>query len=219
MFAPLAYTIAIALAISLVISLTLSPALASYMLKGGAEHDTWLIRTIKTPVPAAARLGARKREDGGRRRGRALRRDARGVPVPRHRVHSGVEGGLDLARHGPRAEYLARRVDRAGDGGDAARARGARSEGRGVADRPRREPGRPGRPERGRPDRQPEAALRMAGRVDAGRHRRGDPREAEGHPRRAARDGAADLRPRRRDGHRRAGRYRGEDLRRRSRER
>ena len=49
MFAPLAYTIAIALAISLVISLTLSPALASYMLKGGAEHDTWLIRTIKTP--------------------------------------------------------------------------------------------------------------------------------------------------------------------------
>jgi cobalt-zinc-cadmium resistance protein CzcA len=49
MFAPLAYTIAIALAISLVISLTLSPALASYMLKGGAEHDTWLIRTIKAP--------------------------------------------------------------------------------------------------------------------------------------------------------------------------
>jgi cobalt-zinc-cadmium resistance protein CzcA len=49
MFAPLAYTIAIALAISLVISLTLSPALASYLLKGGAEHDTWLIRTIKMP--------------------------------------------------------------------------------------------------------------------------------------------------------------------------
>jgi cobalt-zinc-cadmium resistance protein CzcA len=49
MFAPLAYTIAIALAISLVISLTLSPALASYVLKGGAEHDTGLIRTIKGP--------------------------------------------------------------------------------------------------------------------------------------------------------------------------
>ncbi|MFM9972550.1 MAG: efflux RND transporter permease subunit, partial [Burkholderiales bacterium] len=40
MFAPLAYTIAIALAISLVLSLTLTPALASYLLKGGAEHDT-----------------------------------------------------------------------------------------------------------------------------------------------------------------------------------
>jgi cobalt-zinc-cadmium resistance protein CzcA len=49
MFAPLAYTIAIALAISLLISLTLSPALASYVLKGGTEHDTWLIRTIKAP--------------------------------------------------------------------------------------------------------------------------------------------------------------------------
>ena len=49
MFAPLAYTIAIALAISLVLSLTLSPVLASYLLKGGAEHDTWLIRTIKAP--------------------------------------------------------------------------------------------------------------------------------------------------------------------------
>ena len=78
MFAPLAYTIAIALAISLAISLTLSPALASFMLKGGAEHDTWLIRTIKTALPAPARLGARKREEDRRRRGGALRRDARG---------------------------------------------------------------------------------------------------------------------------------------------
>lgn len=49
MFAPLAYTIAIALAVSLVLSLTLSPALAAYMLKGGAEHDTWLIARIKKP--------------------------------------------------------------------------------------------------------------------------------------------------------------------------
>lgn len=49
MFAPLAYTIAIALAISLVLSLTLSPVLASYMLKGGREHDTWLVSVIKRP--------------------------------------------------------------------------------------------------------------------------------------------------------------------------
>jgi heavy metal efflux system protein len=49
MFAPLAYTIAIALAISLVLSLTLTPALASYALRGGAEHDTWLIARIKAP--------------------------------------------------------------------------------------------------------------------------------------------------------------------------
>jgi cobalt-zinc-cadmium resistance protein CzcA len=49
MFAPLAYTIAIALFISLVLSLTLTPVLSSYLLKGGAEHDTWLIRMMKKP--------------------------------------------------------------------------------------------------------------------------------------------------------------------------
>ncbi len=49
MFAPLAYTIAIALGVSLVLSLTLTPVLCSYMLKGGADHDTWLIRMLKKP--------------------------------------------------------------------------------------------------------------------------------------------------------------------------
>src|SRR3954449_6596507 len=49
MFAPLAYTIAIALAISLILSLTLSPVLAAFLLKGGSEHDTWVVRMIKRP--------------------------------------------------------------------------------------------------------------------------------------------------------------------------
>ena len=49
MFAPLAYTIAIALAVSLFLSLTLTPVLSSYLLKGGAEHDTWLIAKMKAP--------------------------------------------------------------------------------------------------------------------------------------------------------------------------
>jgi len=49
MFAPLAWTIAIALFISLALCLTLTPALTSYLLKGGAEHDTWVIRTLKRP--------------------------------------------------------------------------------------------------------------------------------------------------------------------------
>jgi cobalt-zinc-cadmium resistance protein CzcA len=49
MFAPLAYTIAIALLISLVVSLTLSPVLCSYLLKGGAEHDTKIVQWVKTP--------------------------------------------------------------------------------------------------------------------------------------------------------------------------
>ncbi|MCC6588614.1 MAG: efflux RND transporter permease subunit [Bryobacterales bacterium] len=49
MFAPLAYTIAIALAISLVLSLTLSPVLSAYLVKGGSEDDTLLVRMLKRP--------------------------------------------------------------------------------------------------------------------------------------------------------------------------
>ncbi len=40
MFAPLAYTIAIALAISLVLSLTLTPVLSSYLLQAAAPSTT-----------------------------------------------------------------------------------------------------------------------------------------------------------------------------------
>lgn len=55
MFSPLAYTIAIALGISLLISLTLSPVLSCYLLKGGADHDTILIRILKKPYVAMLR--------------------------------------------------------------------------------------------------------------------------------------------------------------------
>jgi cobalt-zinc-cadmium resistance protein CzcA len=55
MFAPLAYTIAIALGISLVLSLTLSPVLSSYLLKGGAEHETVVVRVLKKPYTAILR--------------------------------------------------------------------------------------------------------------------------------------------------------------------
>jgi len=49
MFAPLAYTIAIALGISLILSLTLTPVLSSYLLKGSNEHDTIAVRLLKRP--------------------------------------------------------------------------------------------------------------------------------------------------------------------------
>jgi cobalt-zinc-cadmium resistance protein CzcA len=49
MFSPLAYTIAIALGISLILSLTISPVLSSYLLKGGSEDDTWLVRYLRRP--------------------------------------------------------------------------------------------------------------------------------------------------------------------------
>ncbi len=52
MFSPLAYTIAIALGISLVLSLTLSPVLSSFLLKGGSEHETLLVRALKRPYVA-----------------------------------------------------------------------------------------------------------------------------------------------------------------------
>ncbi len=55
MFAPLAYTIAVALGISLLLSLTLSPVLSYYLLKGGAEHDTILVRMTKTPYQGVLR--------------------------------------------------------------------------------------------------------------------------------------------------------------------
>lgn len=62
MFAPLAYTIAIALGISLVLSLTLSPVLSSYLLRGGSEEDTFLVRWLRKPYDALLHwaLGHRK---------------------------------------------------------------------------------------------------------------------------------------------------------------
>lgn len=62
MFAPLAYTIAIALAISLVLSLTLTPVLSAYLLKGGAEHDTFLVRFLKKPYLAVLRWATRNQK-------------------------------------------------------------------------------------------------------------------------------------------------------------
>ncbi|MDI9332779.1 MAG: CusA/CzcA family heavy metal efflux RND transporter [Cytophagales bacterium] len=47
LFAPLALTIAISLAVSLIVSLFLSPVLCAYILKGGADHDTKIIATLK----------------------------------------------------------------------------------------------------------------------------------------------------------------------------
>jgi cobalt-zinc-cadmium resistance protein CzcA len=49
MFAPLAFTIAIALFVSLVLALTLTPVLCSYLLKGKDEHDTRLVAMAKKP--------------------------------------------------------------------------------------------------------------------------------------------------------------------------
>lgn len=72
MFAPLAYTIAIALFISMFLALTLTPVLSSYLLKtrppapgddGHAEHETRLIAAMKKPYrPVLARALAAPRK-------------------------------------------------------------------------------------------------------------------------------------------------------------
>ena len=49
MFAPLAFTIAIALFVSLVLSFTLIPVLCSYFLIGKEEHDTRMVAILKKP--------------------------------------------------------------------------------------------------------------------------------------------------------------------------
>jgi len=60
MFAPLAYTIAIALAISLVLSLTISPVLSFWLLKPTpGEHDTFLVRWLKKPYLVMLRVAIR----------------------------------------------------------------------------------------------------------------------------------------------------------------
>lgn len=56
LFAPLAYTIALALAVSLVLSLTLSPVLCVYFLRGKHEDETKLVTFLKRPYSWLLRL-------------------------------------------------------------------------------------------------------------------------------------------------------------------
>ena len=76
MFAPLAYTIAIALGISLVLSLTLSPVLSSYLLKGGAGARHLARAMAEAALSVAAHLGAAQTEDHHRRGACSVRRGA-----------------------------------------------------------------------------------------------------------------------------------------------
>ena len=199
MFAPLAYVIAIAMFVSLVLSLTLSPVLCSYFLRGGAEHDTPLVRFVKVPY---------------------LRLLERALDNP----HKVVFGGLVLLgasvaafpllgtsfipemKEGAIVPGINRvtnmsleGVDRARSRGDAPRDGSAGGRDGGLAARPQREPDRSAAGERVDADRDGEARLGAAARLGPERRRRSDPREASGAAWRSDRNGATDLRPRRRD--------------------
>ncbi len=62
LFAPMAYTTALALLASLAVALTLSPVLCSLFLKGGSEEDNWVLRKAKALYLPVLRwsLGHRK---------------------------------------------------------------------------------------------------------------------------------------------------------------
>ena len=110
MFAPLAYTIAIALFISLILSLTLTPVLlllpAEARRRWRARHR--LIAVMKQPYLSCwtGRWPTRRRR--GRAGGRCLLCDAGAAALAGHLVHSGNEGRLDRAGHQSGAEHLAR---------------------------------------------------------------------------------------------------------------
>ncbi len=154
------------------------------------------------PAPAGAEPEQRPQDRGGGRGG--VLRHRRADALPGHGVHPRDEGGLDRAGHQPRAQHLAGRIGPHGDGGDAPGDAGAGREVGGVGRGPGRVAGRPAGPERIDADRLAQAARPVAEGLDPGRHRRGHAPRAAGAARRADRDGPADLRPGRRDGHRRA---------------
>ena len=63
MFKPMAFAISFAMLGSLVFSLTVIPVLCSFLLKGGSEEDTWIMREVKRPYLPVLRwsLGNRKK--------------------------------------------------------------------------------------------------------------------------------------------------------------
>jgi cobalt-zinc-cadmium resistance protein CzcA len=144
LFAPLALTIAIALAVSLVVSLVLSPVLCSFLMKGGADHDTWVVAFLKRHYVAVAghRIGPQPRHPG---RGRGAAAGVGGaVAVPGQVVHAHHEGRRAHAADQPGAQHLAGRVAAHRDRGhEEHRAGAGRADGR-VQARARRVAGRPG---------------------------------------------------------------------------
>ena len=120
MFAPLAYTIAIALAISLVLSLTLTPALATYLLKGGAEHDTRFIAFVKRPYLRLLNAALGNEKKTVLWRCAAFAGALALMPFLGTAFIPEMKEGSISPVHRPRAEHLARRVDQDGDGGHAA---------------------------------------------------------------------------------------------------
>ena len=128
MFAPLAFTIAIALFVSLILALTLTPVLCSYLLKGKERARYPLGCPDEEALSATVGLDADQRQEDHHRIGRGVRRSLAAATFARHGVHSRDEGRLYRARHKSRAQYLAGGIHQARNGGDAHGDAGARGE-------------------------------------------------------------------------------------------
>ena len=195
MFAPLAFTIAIALGISLLLSLTLSPALARYLLKGGADHDTRLIALVKRvyrPLLAWVLGNSWKTVviSVALFTGTVALFPFLGTSFIPEMKEGSVSPNIMRAPsisldESIRMEQEAMRRMVEIPGVKMAVSRIGRGE----------SPADPRRAERGGSHRHVEAAERMAGWLDPGRYRAAHARTARGSTGRADRDGAADLRP------------------------
>ena len=114
MFTPLAVTIAFALIASLLLSLTVIPVLASFLMRGGAHGDDWILAHLKRVLSAGDALGAgAPRGCGGSGAGGAAQR-AGAVSVYRARVHAGDGRGHHGGDHRKAVQRIAGAL--AGDG-------------------------------------------------------------------------------------------------------
>ncbi|MBI3568115.1 MAG: efflux RND transporter permease subunit [Gemmatimonadetes bacterium] len=62
LFRPMAFAISFAMLGSLLVSITVIPVLCSYVLKGGTEDDTWVMRVLKRPYLPALRWSLANRK-------------------------------------------------------------------------------------------------------------------------------------------------------------
>jgi Cu/Ag efflux pump CusA len=116
MFAPLAYTIAIALGISLVLSLTLSPVLFVVFVERWqrARHVSRPVaqETVSLPAP----LDDTKREKDHCRRRTPLCRNRFPLSLLRDVIYSRTEGRYDFPERRPCPQHLTRRIGQDGNG-------------------------------------------------------------------------------------------------------
>ena len=114
MFAPLAYTIAIALLLSLALSLTLSPALSMFFLKVGQRAGYMAGGATAATLRMGSLMGDAQQGQEHLRSAAPAGWSVVLVPLPGHGVYSGDAGRNGEPKRGPGAEHLAAGIDQDG---------------------------------------------------------------------------------------------------------